>query len=67
MRPDDLQALTSPDTEDRRRAIIALGRAKDPAALNALADVYRNDPDPALRELAQNTGRLAVREADRDV
>ena len=54
---DDLDRLRSPDPEVRRKAIIALGRQKDPAALGPLAEVYRNDPDPGLRELAQKAGR----------
>lgn len=54
---DDLDQLRSPDPEVRRKAIIALGREKDPAALAPLAEVYQNDPDPALRELAYKAGR----------
>jgi len=54
---DDLEQLRSSDPEVRRKAIIALGRQKNPAALDPLAEVYRNDPDPGLRELAQKAGR----------
>jgi hypothetical protein len=54
---DYLEQLRSPDPEVRRQAIIAIGRQKDPAALAPLADVYRNDPDPGLRELAYKAGR----------
>lgn len=54
---DDLSQLDDPDPEVRRKAIIALGRQKDPAALGPLAEVYRSDPDPGLRELAQKAGR----------
>lgn len=57
MRPEDLHNLRSADPEVRRRAIIALGRSKDPSALGELANIYRNDPDPALRELAKKAGR----------
>ncbi len=51
-----LAQLHSPDPTQRRQAIIALGRACDPADLRALAQVYRSDPDPALRELARKAG-----------
>lgn len=54
---DYLEQLRSPDPEIRRQAIIAIGRQKDPAALGPLADIYRNDPDPGLRELAYKAGR----------
>lgn len=52
-----LLQLKSPDPERRRQAIIALGRAKDPQALAALAEVYRRDPVPELRQLAFKAGR----------
>ncbi len=55
---DHLQQLNSPDPAVRRAAIIALGQSKDPAALPALAAVYRTDQDPALREMALNAGRF---------
>lgn len=54
---DLLRQLQHPDPDQRRRAIVALGRGADPAALPALARVYRTDPDPALRELALKAGR----------
>ena len=53
----DLDQLRSADPEVRRKAIIALGRRKDPAALDPLAEVYRSDPDTGLRELAYKAGR----------
>ncbi|MFO7323212.1 MAG: HEAT repeat domain-containing protein [Chloroflexota bacterium] len=52
-----VEQLRSADPQVRRQAIIALGKQKDPAALRPLAEVYRNDPDPALRELAYKAGR----------
>lgn len=52
-----LAQLHSPDPAQRRQAIIALGRAKDPRALSALAAVYRTDPLPELREMALKAGR----------
>jgi len=52
-----IQQLTSADAGKRREAIIALGKAGDPRALPALLNVYKTDPDPALRELALKAGR----------
>jgi len=49
--------LHSPDPAQRRRAIMQLAEARDPAALPLLADIYRNDPMPELRELALKAGR----------
>ncbi|MDX2163499.1 MAG: HEAT repeat domain-containing protein [bacterium] len=51
-----IEQLQSGDTEERRKAIIALGRTKDSDALPALAKAYRDDPDPDLRELARKAG-----------
>ncbi|MFQ3567041.1 MAG: HEAT repeat domain-containing protein [Aggregatilineales bacterium] len=48
--------LESFDPEQRRRAIIALGRSGDLEALPHLAQVFRTDPDPQLRELARRAG-----------
>ncbi len=53
-----IQQLKHPDAARRRAAITALANSKDPAALPALAAVYRRDPDPALRELALKAGRF---------
>jgi hypothetical protein len=54
---DELIAqLESFDPEQRRRAIIALGRSGDLEALPHLAQVFRTDPDPQLRELARRAG-----------
>lgn len=62
---DYLDQLKSSNPEVRREAIIALGKLKDPAALGALADIYRNDPDPELRDLALKAGRY-IRSAAAD-
>lgn len=54
---DDLiDQLGDSNPEVRRRAVIALGRTKDMAALRPLAEVFRTDPDPELRELARKAG-----------
>ena len=52
-----IRQLKNPDPDVRKRAIMALGKAKDPAALKALAEVVRNDPDPTLRNLALKAGQ----------
>ncbi|MBI1255976.1 MAG: hypothetical protein GC204_00755 [Chloroflexi bacterium] len=52
-----IRQLKNPDPDVRKRAIMALGKAKDPTALKALADVVRNDPDPTLRNLALKAGQ----------
>lgn len=57
-----LQQLASQDATVRRQAIIALGNSGDPQALPALANVYKNDSDPLLRELALKAGRYIKRQ-----
>ncbi len=52
-----IQQLASADAGKRREAIIALGKAGDPRALPPLLNIYKTDPDPALRELALKAGR----------
>src|SRR5215813_4704730 len=59
-----IQQLSSQDVETRRQAIIALGNSVDQRAMAALANVYKNDPDPALRELALKAGRHIKRTTD---
>lgn len=63
---DDLiDQLRDSNPEVRRRAIIALGRTKDMAALRPLAEVFRTDPDPEVRELARKAG-LYIRRSQPD-
>jgi hypothetical protein len=50
------ERLRSHDTAVRRQAIIALGQSGDRRALPLLADAYRSDPDPVLRDLARKAG-----------
>src|SRR5215813_13267759 len=59
-----IQQLSSQDVETRRQAIIALGNSVDQRAMAALANVYKNDPDPALRELALKARRHIKRTTD---
>jgi hypothetical protein len=49
--------LRSPDPAQRRQGIMRLADARSPAALPLLADIYRSDPVPELRELALKAGR----------
>jgi hypothetical protein len=58
-----LAQLKSADAAVRRQAIIAIGRGGTGASLPALAEVFRTDPDPDLRELARKAG-LAIRKRE---
>lgn len=51
-----LRLLKSRLPEEREQAIKALAQSKDPGALPYLADIYHNDPDESLRELARKAG-----------
>jgi hypothetical protein len=62
---DLLNQLHSADPNHRRQAIMALANTQDPAVLPHLADIYRNDPDPLLRDLALKAGRY-IRQASDD-
>ncbi|MBZ0317440.1 MAG: HEAT repeat domain-containing protein [Anaerolineae bacterium] len=54
---DLIASLKSSDVQRRRTAIIALGKSKNSAALKPLGEVYKNDPDPELRQLALEAGK----------
>ncbi|MBE2182930.1 MAG: hypothetical protein IAE89_05860 [Anaerolineae bacterium] len=56
-----LAQLKSADPAQRRQAIISLGKLGNFAAMPLLAEVYRTDPDPELRDLARHAG-LAIRQ-----
>lgn len=62
MDPQLVDQLHNADPAVRRKAIIALGRSKDLTALSELAQVYRADPVPELRELARQAGRYIQQE-----
>ena len=66
MSSDLIRQLQHIDPDVRRRAIIALGKSKDPAALKALAAVVKNDPEPTLRELARKAGQYIRQQAASD-
>jgi hypothetical protein len=57
-----IRQLQDPDPQRRRQAIIALGQSKNPAAMQHLAQIFRNDPEPGLRELARRAG-MHIRQA----
>lgn len=57
-----IKQLEDEDPEMRRRAINALGNLGNPVALKALGQIYKNDPEPHLRQLAREAG-LRIRDA----
>jgi hypothetical protein len=59
-----VKQLGNSDANKRKEAIKALAQAKDSAALKFLAAVYKNDPDPAVREMALKAGRYLKQQAD---
>jgi hypothetical protein len=48
-----IERLKSADPQVRAAAIQDIARSNDPAAIAALGGVFKNDPDPRLRELAK--------------
>lgn len=52
-----LKKLTAPDAKTKQNAIIQLRDFNNPAALAALGSVYVKDPDPAIKQVAQQTGK----------
>lgn len=55
--PIIFQSLKSRDPEERKKGVIALGRVKDREAWRYLATIYKNDPDPLVRDLALQAGK----------
>ncbi|RMG75051.1 MAG: hypothetical protein D6711_07500 [Chloroflexi bacterium] len=51
-----LQQLESPNIADRKQAIRQLALSRDIEALPYLKDVFRNDPDAQVRQLARKAG-----------
>jgi len=51
------EQLKSSEATQRRQAIVGLGKLADQRALPLLANIFRSDPDPALRELAKKAGQ----------
>ncbi len=52
-----INRLRDKSPQARLSAIQELVLLEDPAALEALEQVYQNDPDPAVRKAAQKAGR----------
>jgi hypothetical protein len=51
-----IELLIDPDPEVRKSGVKELGKSKNPDALPYLAEVYRDDEDPEVRELARKAG-----------
>jgi len=47
-----IKQLSSKDATARRKAAAWLGEAGDPTAITSLAQVYKNDPDPRVKQAA---------------
>lgn len=58
-----LDMLESSNAETRKQAVKRLAQTKNRAALPYLADVYRNDADPEVRDLARKGGVYIQRNA----
>ena len=52
-----LSQLGNPDPNIRRNAVMKIAESDDPRVLTILERIYKNDPDPEIRELALQTGR----------
>ncbi|MDW8299672.1 MAG: hypothetical protein RML95_10075 [Anaerolineae bacterium] len=52
-----LEQLNSPNVAQRREAILALGKLRDPRALPHLAQRYKIEPDVELRDLIIKAGK----------
>lgn len=64
MLDDLIRRLDDFDPSVRREAIIELGKTRNAAALQALANVVRNDPNPELRDLARKAGIYIRKESE---
>jgi hypothetical protein len=60
-----LEQLKSLDPEERKKAIITLGRLRNKVAMKPLEEVFRKDPDPDLRALAYKVGRYIMEESQK--
>ena len=50
---DNIKLLSSKDAKSRMKAAAWLGEAGDPTAITMLKQVYKDDPDPKVRETAK--------------
>lgn len=53
---DLIDMLIDPDPEVRKQGVTIIGKSKNPDALPYLAEVYRDDEDSDVRELARKAG-----------
>jgi hypothetical protein len=51
------QLLNSSDVQDRKKAVRLLAQTGTQEALRVLAGVYKNDPDPEVKQLALKAGK----------
>ncbi len=61
-----IQMTKHSDPENRKKAVKALAKSKDRAALPHLAWVYRHDADPEIRDLAYKAGVYVKKNAVQD-
>ncbi|MCU0481137.1 MAG: HEAT repeat domain-containing protein [Anaerolineae bacterium] len=61
--PRILQALSSSDSDKRKKAVAYLAKSLDRDALPHLARVYKTDSDPEIRELAKKAGAYIQKNA----
>jgi tetratricopeptide (TPR) repeat protein len=64
--PRIVQALEHADPNTRKKAVAALGKSNSAEALALLAKVYRNDPDPEVKELARKAGVYLKKQLDQN-
>lgn len=55
------KSLKSSDPEDRKKGVKALARTGEREALRYLATIYKEDPDPEVRQLALDGGKHVKR------
>lgn len=60
-----LEQLKSIDPEERKKAIVTLGRLRNKVAMKPLEEVFRKDPDPDLRALAYKVARYITQESQK--
>ena len=50
---DNIKMLSAKDAKTRMKAAAWLGEAGDPTAITMLKQVYKDDPDPKVRDTAK--------------
>ncbi len=59
--PRIFQSLRSKDPEERKKGVKALAQTGEREALRYLATIYKQDPDPGVRQLALDAGKHVKR------